>query len=192
MIRAGIDRFNLSPREMAGDTFKPRRGEAFTLVELLIVIAIIAILAALLLPALARAKELSRRSACSQNLRQLSLAVALYATDNTDVLPLPQQRSGHWSEQLRSYYANPHLLVCPTDQSTVGAIFPDASDERGFHTSELPRELLCRLLCDSNGPNQFARDLEGYSLLPQNEGFGDTSPDRDGGLWGEGRGCGRF
>ena len=107
---------------MIGDTFKPRRAEAFTLVELLIVIAIIAILAALLLPAFARAKELSRRTACSQNLRQLSLALALYATDNRDVLPLPQQRSGHWSEQLRRYYANPRLLVCPTDQSSASAI----------------------------------------------------------------------
>jgi len=107
---------------MIGETFKPRRAEAFTLVELLIVIAIIAILAALLLPAFARAKELSRRTACSQNLRQLSLALALYATDNRDVLPLPQQRSGHWSEQLRRYYANPRLLVCPTDQSSASAI----------------------------------------------------------------------
>jgi hypothetical protein len=77
----------------------------------------------LLLPALSRAKELSRRSACSQNLRQLSLALALYATDNQDVLPLPQQRSVHWSEQLRAYYANPRLLLCPTDPSTAGTIF---------------------------------------------------------------------
>jgi prepilin-type N-terminal cleavage/methylation domain-containing protein len=107
---------------MDGETFKPRRAHAFTLVELLIVIAIIAILAALLLPALTRAKELSRRTACSQNLRQLSLALALYAADNRDLLPLPQQRSGHWPEQLRGYYANARLLVCPTDQSSASAI----------------------------------------------------------------------
>ncbi|MFN0067197.1 MAG: type II secretion system protein, partial [Limisphaerales bacterium] len=71
----------------------PRRRTGFTLVELLVVLAIIGVLATLMLPALARARGLARSTACLSNLRQLGVALNLYTQDNENRLPVMRDRS---------------------------------------------------------------------------------------------------
>jgi len=104
-----------------------RRDFAFTLIELLVVIAVIAILAAMLLPALAAAKETGRRIACLNNLKQLSLASRMYVDDNQGTYP-PRNDTDRWTDHFYSYYGkNLNILLCPTDlmlpdpPATVGA-----------------------------------------------------------------------
>jgi prepilin-type N-terminal cleavage/methylation domain-containing protein len=77
-----------------------RRFRAFTLVELLVVIGIIAVLISILLPTLSRARESARRTQCLSNLRQLHTALLLYANFNKDAVPL-----GYWRDEKQYNYA---------------------------------------------------------------------------------------
>jgi prepilin-type N-terminal cleavage/methylation domain-containing protein len=89
---------------------------AFNLVELLVVFAIIAIIAALLLPAVSRGKNVARRMTCANNARQIDLAILVYCGDGNDKAPLATTTNMPpwiaYKELIKSYLgsvtANPH------------------------------------------------------------------------------------
>jgi prepilin-type N-terminal cleavage/methylation domain-containing protein/prepilin-type processing-associated H-X9-DG protein len=108
------------------DVFSENRqiARAFTLIELLVVIAIIAILAAMLLPALAAAKQKAWTTSCTSNLHQVGLGMRMFADDNGELYPEsggdiywgtndPTTGKRSWSEQIFSYVGNTNVFNCP-------------------------------------------------------------------------------
>jgi len=117
-------------------TSRSSRKAAFTLVGLLVIIAVLAILAAMLLPALARAKGKSKRIQCVNNLKQSGLAFRIWEGDNNDKLPMdvPMAKGGtkefntgadtfrHF-QVMSNELSTPKILICPADTRIVANNF---------------------------------------------------------------------
>ena len=131
------------------------RRAAFTLIELLIVVSILSLLAALLFPVFARSRENARRSGCASNLRQIGLATLQYAQDYDQTLP-PFSNYGflgydgsdgpRWADFIFPYVKNPQVFDCPnaplkTTQYPGGQYFDITTYSYGITVPSLSRAI---------------------------------------------------
>lgn len=160
-----ISRTNSAYRSRTASSAR-RGSSAFTLVEVLVVLGIIAILAALLLPVIGSMRDQGDRTACMNNLRQLYGAVSLYAADHSDALPLYHNEIGasgspdegtpavdipaqgdKWVAALQPYVRNIGIWFCPADS---------------FARKEVPPSVITRL---SSIDHRYSSYLTGIGLI---------------------------
>jgi len=123
-----------------------RHLRAFTLIELLVVIAIIGILAAMLLPALNKAREKGRMAVCISNLRQISVGISLYTDDNSGYMPTASYganaTAGPWPKLLATYIPHRDNNTNATSMANRVFICPSAKFP-GFLNSDISYSYSC-------------------------------------------------
>lgn len=150
-----------------------KRG--FTLTELLVVLAIVALLAGLLLPVLARARAEARRTQCKSQLGQIAKAVNLYADEHGQRYPTlalrPTMNDGaRLCDALQAYVPDPRLFRCP-------------ADDRGLFESE-GASYEWNVILNGQPPAGFLEQVVGSSKAPMLYDYESFHPDPGTGSWG--------
>jgi prepilin-type N-terminal cleavage/methylation domain-containing protein len=156
------------------DTKRLSRGSraAFTLIELLVVVAIIALLIAILLPSLNKARDMAKRSVCAANLRAVSQATKIYATQWSDLIPATSSFTGGWLWDESPLWCDLLLMTNPS-------YAPDGSD--ALNARSIRKMLFCPTNEAQNNDqlwNFSSYRVLGYAFL-NDRGSGDLTDDVD-------------
>ncbi len=158
------------------------------MVELLVVIAIMGILASMLLPAVHKSREKGNQSECVNNIRQLGMALLLYASDHNSVFPLYSDAGVYWyDDPLDSYLDDRSVLECPSFKKYDPDDFRTQAYGINCHIASLPNGFMCNeraklnrikapskcmLIADSGA--MPGSNIDGYYIIYNVSWFGFT------------------
>jgi prepilin-type N-terminal cleavage/methylation domain-containing protein/prepilin-type processing-associated H-X9-DG protein len=152
-------------------TIREQLRQGFTLIELLVVIAIIGILAAMLLPALNSARERAKTITCVSNLKQLGLAITLYADDYDNYMPQAYTLDGlSWQDRLVKYLKqiqgvittgdytwrrNQHVFFCPSSKLNFIPMGPGSPDTYAYRSYGVSLQFMTSAAATTPPPNLY-------------------------------------
>jgi prepilin-type N-terminal cleavage/methylation domain-containing protein/prepilin-type processing-associated H-X9-DG protein len=153
-----------------------RREGAFTLVELIVVIAIVAVLTALAIPASSRVIQAGKTSSCFSNLHQLGVALNLYLADHNQVMPMLAAGRKSISENvpvidntLTQYVNDPKVFACPADNAGLAAATGTSYYWNSALSGQTMTNLHFMLLSQSTSEIPILSDKQGFHPYESNK-----------------------